>query len=129
MARRGKGAFITTDEANFDCGETYNILPEGEYRECTLVVDHREFKPNAFGLWQMHGNVLEWCGDDWEENYDSDRSQAPFLNDPRSDCRVLRGGSWYYGPQVLRSAFRLRYGPVWRDKYVGFRPARTLTTS
>ena len=69
IAREGQGAFITTEEANYDGNYTYNGSPEGAYREQTVPVDDPQFKQNDFKLLQMHGNVLEWCEDVFEEDY------------------------------------------------------------
>jgi formylglycine-generating enzyme required for sulfatase activity len=76
-------------------------------------------KPNPFGLYDMHGNVYEWCGD-WFGPYASDP-----LRDPRGpssgSSRVLRGGSWYYDPSFVRCAFRYNLGPDYRRYFNGFR--------
>jgi formylglycine-generating enzyme required for sulfatase activity len=88
-----------------------------------------EKKPNAFGLYDIHGNVWEWVEDCWHDNY---------LNDPPTDgsawitggdCtrRVVRGGSWNYVPSALRSANRSADSPGVRSLNLGFRVARTLT--
>ena len=83
-----------------------------------------EKQPNAFGLFDMHGNVWEWTQDCWNENYVS----APIDGSAwvQGDCsrRVLRGGSWYPLPQVLRSAYRLRNTTAFRFFSFGFRVAR-----
>ena len=84
------------------------------------------YAPNAFGLYDMHGNVYEWVEDCWNDSY----SGAPSNGDAwlRGNCerRVLRGGSWDYYPRGLRSANRIRYTPGYRYDFVGFRVARTL---
>ena len=82
------------------------------------------FLGNAFGLYDMHGNVAEWVEDCY-----GDYSGAPSEGGAAAgDCsiRVIRGGSWYYAPQILRSADRNRYSPGVRVNNLGFRVARTL---
>ena len=86
-----------------------------------------EKKPNAFGLYDMSGNVWEWVQDCWHDNYD----QAPgdgsaWQGQNNGDCsrRVLRGGSWDNEPDWLRSAYRGRNYPGYRNYDIGFRLAQ-----
>jgi formylglycine-generating enzyme required for sulfatase activity len=91
------------------------------------------FAPNAFGLYDMHGNVLEWVEDCVHGNYwDGSYSGAPedgsaWTAGGDCDRRIVRGGSWDGIPQQLRSAFRGRSTAGLRNSSVGFRVARTLT--
>ena len=84
------------------------------------------FQPNAFGLYDVLGNVWEWVEDCWNGNY----AGAPADGNPwtSGDCsqRVLRGGSWFNHPDDLRSAFRSRISAGLRNYYDGFRLARTI---
>lgn len=85
------------------------------------------FKPNAFGLYDMHGNVWEWvqdCHGDYAEA-PNDGSAAP---ESDNNCsRVLRGGSWNNIPRILHAAYRSASGPDNRYDGVGFRVARVLS--
>jgi len=86
-----------------------------------------EKKPNAFGLFDMHGNVWAWCEDTWHSNYYGapNDGSAWQSGDTR---RVLRGGSWYRNADGLRSAFRMNFLPGDRYNDVGFRVARALSS-
>ncbi|MEY3867468.1 MAG: hypothetical protein RLZZ338_1359 [Cyanobacteriota bacterium] len=131
------GETITTDLANYNGNETYLDAPKGKYRQET--VDVGNFPPNAFGLYEMHGNVWEWCADPWHDNYkgaptdgrvwDEKENAHRYQNsvdllvmsgnDDRD--RLLRGGSWNYYPRHCRSAFRDYFAPDTRDYTFGFR--------
>ena len=85
---------------------TYADEPKREYREQTTPVG--QFPPNAFGLYDMHGNVWEWCQDVWHSTYDgAPNDGSAWVNGGNSSRRVLRGGSWFFNPRVCRSAYRL----------------------
>jgi eukaryotic-like serine/threonine-protein kinase len=78
-----------------------------------------QFLPNAFGLYDVHGNVREWC-QDGQRPY-SRRARVDPRGQQRSDDRVVRGGSWYYGPEDSRSASRYSRPTDYRLDYYGFR--------
>ncbi|WP_371417489.1 formylglycine-generating enzyme family protein [Anabaena sp. UHCC 0187] len=97
------GESITPDLVNYDGNYVYAAALKGQYPEQTTDVG--TFPPNAFGLYDMHGNVWEWCEDDWQENY----INAPINGNAlinRSVYRVMRGGSWFSYPANCRSACR-----------------------
>jgi formylglycine-generating enzyme required for sulfatase activity len=100
------GETITPDLVNYN-GYPYGSAQWGLDRKQTTDVG--SFPPNAFGLYDMHGNVNEWCSDSWNNNYNG----AP--NDGSSwethyDLRVFRGGSWKCNAVHCRSAYRAGYG-------------------
>ena len=134
------GDTITSELANYACDVTYAEEPAGEYRGKTVPV--KSFPPNAFGLYDMHGNVDEWCAHPWHENYQGApedsrvwdeqynndnyyqniaENLAELLKDNRE--RILRGGSWSIYPGACRSAYRLRDNPVDSNGFLGFRVA------
>lgn len=82
--------------------------------------------PNAFGLFDMQGNVWEWTQDCWHENYiGAPAEDSAWATGCSSNSRVLRGGSWSNNPAYLRSANRDRSNPGYRSTDSGFRLART----
>jgi formylglycine-generating enzyme required for sulfatase activity len=89
--------------------------------------DVDSYNPNDWGLWQMHGNVFEWCGDPWHQTHHSrPAGQGIWDVDGDSSRRVVRGGSWSGGPQVLRSAYRDGDASDGRFNDLGVWLARTL---
>ncbi|HEY9657762.1 MAG TPA: formylglycine-generating enzyme family protein, partial [Allocoleopsis sp.] len=123
------GETITTDLANYRGTDdkqlkwsgSYGRGPKGEYRKETTPVDYFGIA-NAFGLFDMHGNVLEWCLDHWHENYEKAPidGSAWLSEDKNADC-MLRGGSWDYHPRSCRSAYRRHVPPHYRSYFLGFR--------
>ncbi len=117
------GPTIRPDLANYDGNHPYGNGPQGQYREQTTPSGSFEFA-NDFGLYDMHGNVWEWCADPWHDNYQgapSDGSAWEIGGDNR--LRVLRGGSWDFNPSYCRSAQRARYAADLRYFNISFRIA------
>ncbi|MFM5941951.1 MAG: formylglycine-generating enzyme family protein, partial [Dolichospermum sp.] len=98
------GDRITTDLANYDGNYTYGDGLKGVHRKGTTDVGF--FPPNLFGLHDMHGNVWEWCQDDWHENYEGAPIDGSDWTSQGNSRKVLRGGSWYNIPGNCRSASR-----------------------
>jgi len=84
------GETITTELVNYDGNYVYGQGSKGQFRSQTTDVG--KFPPNAYGLFDMHGNLWEWCSDNWIMNGDS--------------FRIIRGGSWFTSPKRCRSANR-----------------------
>jgi formylglycine-generating enzyme required for sulfatase activity len=80
-------------------------------------------RPNAWGLYDMHGNVREWCQDRYARNYHLDPSPVDPAGPRTGSNRVARGGGWYVTPEYCRSASRARYAPIDRFFNLGFRVA------
>ena len=125
------GATITTDLANYRGtdwdyeGKVYSgnfdKKPQGEYREETTAVGI--FPPNAFGLYDMHGNLWEWCADDWHKNYNGAPHDGSAWSFETSNNKVIRGGSWLNELQVCRSAVRFSFPRDLHSNNIGFRIA------
>ncbi len=112
------GETISTDQANYDGSVyTYGAGSKGECRQKTVAAG--SFAPNAWGLYDMHGNVFEWC-QDWYGPYPSAEAIDP-AGVEKGQSRVFRGGSWLSYPRFCRSASRSRSDPSLRYNYVGFR--------
>jgi formylglycine-generating enzyme required for sulfatase activity len=133
------GETLTDKLANYNASRTYASEPKGENGKETIPVG--QFPPNAFGLYDLHGNVWEWCMDDWHDNYENapsdgsawlDNNQEENLDaenslestekDGNNPYSVMRGGSWGDNPALCRSAIRsLSFRRDFRDDNLGFR--------
>jgi formylglycine-generating enzyme required for sulfatase activity len=113
------GTTISTDQANYDGNYTYGSGRKGLYRQKTTPVG--QFHPNAWGLYDMHGNVWEWCAD-WYGEYPKTKA-TDYMGPASGTSRVLRGGSWLHDPLICRAAYRFRRSPYYRTLIVGFRLA------
>ena len=121
------GKTILPELANYNGNSTYLFGNKGQYRECTTLCIPGDYPPNSFGLYDMHGNVWEWCEDDWHSDYSggvptdgSARVLAPTSATSKAR-RVLRGGSWDSRANACRSASRINCPPDQKDYTIGFR--------
>lgn len=113
---------ISTDQANYDGNYTYGHGRKGVYRQKTVALGR--FPANAWGLYDMHGNVWEWTCSGYDENYDG--AELRCVDRETDGSRVLRGGSWLGGPGRLRAADRSWGPPDGRNNCRGFRLARSF---
>ena len=126
------GETISTQLANYDGNYAYGQGQKGKYQQQTTPVGSFGVA-NDFGLYDMHGNVWEWCEDDWHDNY-KNASEDGFawldVEGESSGFKILRGGSWDDYPNYCRSACRSRLNADVLNCNIGFRvvyaPARTL---
>jgi formylglycine-generating enzyme required for sulfatase activity len=134
-------------------GKPYRLLSEAEWEYCcragtmtayntgdTLTKEQAQFgsrqaievgsfPANAWGLYDMHGNVREWCQDEWHETYEGAPGDgSPWESRANRAHRVFRGGAWFNYPVLLRSARRDSYHHLAGTGNIGIRVGRTLTT-
>jgi formylglycine-generating enzyme required for sulfatase activity len=114
------GETITTELANYNGNFTYGSEPKGTYREKTAPIGSFGVA-NAFGLYDMHGNVLEWCQDNWHDNYNGAPTDGSAWEGRDRSARLLRGGSWGDYPGYCRSATRGYSNPDNRHYFIGCR--------
>ena len=114
------GEILSTELANYDGNYTYGAGKKGEYRKQTTSVGM--FPANAFGVYDMHGNVWEWCLDHQHDNYkNAPHDGSAWLTQNNDANRLLRGGSWNRNPALCRAADRYWHGPAYRLGHVGLR--------
>jgi len=113
------GETISTNLANYEGNQIYGSGKKGQYRKQTTDVG--SFSPNDFGLYDMHGNIWEWCSDFWHGNYDGAPIYGSVWEAGDSEHRLARGGSWNYNSRNCRSANRRRSRPENYNDPFGFR--------
>ena len=115
------GDTITTEIVNYNGAFPYGSAPKGLSRNRTTPVGSMGVA-NAFGLYDMHGNVWEWCQDIWHDTYDgAPTNGTAWESGGDASRRVLRGGSWYHPGAACRCASRTKYATSVRSPYFGFR--------
>ncbi len=113
------GNSLSSKQANFDGNYPYGGAEKGTYLRRTCKVG--SYQANGFGLYDMHGNVWEWCNDFYsDETYIKDKRADP-VGPNKGDRRSMRGGSWGNGGDVCRSALRSLSDPDYRGRLIGFR--------
>ena len=130
--RFGNGQNSARDsEMNFDAGHPYNTqnyVEKGRMRGETTPV--KTFPPNPLGLYDMSGNVLEWCWDFWSEGethfYRSSQDSVDPTGPETGSSRVVRGGSWLNVAVVCRCSYRYGLHPTDTTHNIGFRVVRRL---
>ena len=113
------GETTTTELVNYNGDYTYADAPKGKYRRKTTAVGL--FPPNAFGLYDMHGNIWEWCADTYQESYVGAPDDGSAWTVDKRTRHILRGGSWLVNPLNCRSAKRIRLAPDVDGNNFGFR--------
>ncbi len=118
------GDTLSTDQANYNGNYPYNKGAQGEYRKRPTPVG--SFPPNAWGLFDMHGNVWEWCQDVYRSYEELSTKNTLDTENTDETARVLRGGSWNNSAWFCRAATRVRSAPGDRGYVDGFRVAFRL---
>lgn len=114
------GANISPEQVNHNGDSSYAGNEKGLYREKTVPV--KSLPVNPWGLFEMHGNVWEWCQDAWQENLGNEQVTDPLTNGAEEGiARVLRGGSWVSDGWQVRSANRISGASDGFNHFIGFR--------
>jgi len=131
------GQTVTPQLVNYNGNSPYAQAPKGTYRETTTPVGFMEVA-NGFGLFDMHGNVAEWCLDYWHENYNGAPTDGRSWEEPKAmhradqvsllPRRVFRGGSSAHDANGCRSAFRGALTQAGKSVAIGFRIVATILT-
>ena len=106
------GATISSKQANFNGEHPYGGAAKSEFLQRTAKVG--SYPSNALGLFDMHGNVAQWCKDLFRKGTETEDKEA-------TDGRVVRGGAWAFGGTGIRSAARSSVAPGLRSPSIGFR--------
>ncbi len=114
------GDCLSVSQANYDGDYPFSGCPEEHSRRKTVAV--KSFAPNARGLYDMHGNVWEWCNDWYGETFPMFRNNDP-VGPSSGENRIFRGGGWSSGARGCRSADRNRRPPDFYSNFIGFRLA------
>ena len=123
------GETIKTELANYDGSCRYHSEPKGISRGKTIPVGSFQLA-NDFGLFDMHGNIWEWCLDYWHDNYDNAPiNGSAWLASSQNQTRVIRGGSWRNEPRLCSSTSRLKGDANRGFNDTGFRIVRSLSKS
>ena len=120
------GDNITSEQVNYNGNYPYASGKKGVYRKETVPV--ASLPPNRWGLYEMHGNLWEWCQDCWHGDYQGAPADGLAWENDRdiSEGRVTRGGTWLLHGFNVRSALRYQHPPDIRLDLIGFRCARVL---
>lgn len=117
------GSRISPEQVNYNGRYPYQKGRPGRNRQQTVPV--KSLPCNAWGLYEMHGNVWEWCQDHWQEDLSCEGPQTDPQGPKKGEFRVVRGGSWFLGARGVRSAVRGKFAPHCRNNCIGFRIALT----